>query len=443
MKRATRQTAKLQTAKLRTAVATVLLAAFVSGCAQKTTVELSDATEITRSTSVGTAPMFAVAPSGAEAAAWVSAPEGGTDGRVYIAVDGGQPVELRDSLGSIEAHGEAPPKIVYAPDGSLNALYVVGKEDSTRRFPLAALRFARSADGGRTWSAPVTVTDDSTTFGSHNFQALHAAGDGSLYAAWLDGRGGKSSTYVSRSLDGGKTWSPNVRVTAGEACPCCRTALASSLDGTIYLAWRQVLTGNIRDIVVATSTDHGATWTEPRRVHADNWQFDGCPHAGPAMQVDASGRLHIAWWTGRKDSAGVYYASSGDKAVTFSAPVALGVAQFSRPAHVQLALGSTPGTILTAWEDGTKKVPQVVMRVSRDGGATFGDAIPLSMEGRAAGFPVLASSAKGITVAWSEQDAGALAKAEASRPNMKDPHARMGLEPVGDAQVMVRRGALK
>ena len=94
--------------------------------------------------------------------------------------------------------------------------------------------------------------NDDSTFGSHNFHALHAAPDGSLYVAWLDGRHGKSTAYVTRSVDGGRTWSPNVRVGAGEACPCCRTSIAAARDGTVYLAWRAVLPGNVRDIVVGT-----------------------------------------------------------------------------------------------------------------------------------------------------------------------------------------------
>src|SRR5688572_11624484 len=69
--------------------------------------------QISARTEVGAAPMFSVAPDGREAVAWISAPEGGTDGRLYLSVDGGDPVELRDPLGPIEAHGESPPKIAF------------------------------------------------------------------------------------------------------------------------------------------------------------------------------------------------------------------------------------------------------------------------------------------------------------------------------------------
>ena len=419
------------------------LGAAATGCGIAPAAEaprFGEATAVSRATDVGTAPMFAVSPGGNEAVVWVSAPDGGTDGRLYVSVDGGPPSSIADSLGPIQAHGESPPKIAYGADGSLNVAYVVGKEVENRRFPLAALRFARSSDGGATWSAPVTVTDDSV-FGSHNFHALHAATDGALYVSWLDGRTGKSATFITRSTDGGRTWAPNVRVSEGESCPCCRTALATSTDGTLYLAWRQVFPGSIRDVVVARSSDHGATWTEPVRVHADDWVFDACPHAGPSLQVDARGRVHVAWWTGKEGSAGVYYARSDDGAKTFGTPVPLGVAEFSRPAHVQLALGEGE-VVAAAWDDGTKQTPVVVLRVSHDGGASFAPAQALSAKGRAAAFPVIGISPRGVTVAWSEEDAAAAAAQQHSHASMKDPKARQRLEPVGEAQVMVRRGAI-
>jgi hypothetical protein len=228
----------------------------------------------------------------------------------------------------------------------------------------------------------------------------------------------------------------------GEACPCCRTALATSKDGSLYLAWRAVFPGNVRDVVVAKSTDGGETWGEPVRVHADEWVFEGCPHAGPSMQIDSAGRLHVAWWTGKDGSAGVWYARSDDGARTFGEAVPLGVAKFSRPAHVQLSLGAG-GTVLAAWDDGTRDVPQVMLRVSRDGGASFAPAVAISAEGRAAGFPVLAVRGDSVVVAWSEKSAASAAREMSHEAMMKDPRAMKGLTPVGDAEVVVRRGKVQ
>jgi hypothetical protein len=399
---------------------------------------LGEPETVSAATTVGAAPMFALSPSGKRAVAWVSAPDGGTDGRLYVSA-GGTPSELRDSLGPIEPHGEAPPKISYGPDGTLYALYAVGKVVPGRRFPMSSLRLATSTDDGTTWTAPVTIASDSA-FGTRNFHALHVGADGDLYVAWLESSQGKSKTFLTRSTNGGATWSTPALADTTQSCPCCRTAIATAPDGALYLAWRTVLPGNVRDVVVAKSTDRGATWTTPVRVHADNWVFDGCPHAGPSMQVDSSGTVHVAWWTGREGSAGVYYARSTDNGETFQAPVPLGVSEFSAPAHVQLALGS--GRVVAVWDDGTVKTPKVVLRVSDDGGATFSPATLVSTEGRAATFPVLALRDRDLTIAWSEQSEADHDHGRATAPDMKDPNVVKGLSRVGTSSVRVRAGRL-
>ena len=405
---------------------------------------LDEPETVSAATSVGSAPMFALSPAGTRAVAWVSAPGGGTDGRLYVSTGGatgGAPSELRDSLGPIEPHGEAPPKLSYGPNGTLYALYAVGKVVPGRRFPMSSLRLAKSADDGKTWASPVTIASDSA-FGTRNFHALHVGADGSLYVAWLEANQGKSKTFLTRSTDAGTTWTTPVLADSNQSCPCCRTAIAAAGDGTLYLAWRSVFPGSVRDVVVARSTDHGATWAAPVRVHADNWVFDGCPHAGPSMQVDSAGTVHIAWWTGKEGAAGVFYTRSTDTGATFAEPIALGAAEFSAPAHVQLALGDR-GTVVAVWDDGTVKTPKVVMRVSHDSGLSFTAPTQVSAEGQAATFPVLALQGRDLTIAWSEQSQMAHDHEMAVAPNMKDPKAVKGLSRVGDSEVRVRRGRLQ
>jgi hypothetical protein len=474
---------------LRYAAGTIAAVALLGcGATNGSPVRLAEATALSAPTAVGTAPMFAVSSTGKQAVAWVSAPNGGSDGRLYVSVAGAAPVEVRDTLGPIEVHGESPPKLAYAPSGELVAVYIVGKEVPGQRFPLSALRVVTSSDDGKTWTTPVTVTDGEV-FGSHSFHALHAANDGSIYVSWLGkpdtpadtaakkamthtvaaksgdpahdmasmsgmagmpgmadmgGMHASSASWITRSTDGGKTWSPRVRVDMGEACPCCRTGLATGKDGTLYMSWRHVFAGSIRDIVVARSNDHGATWTDPVRVHADDWKFDACPHAGPAIATDDKGTLHVTWWTGKEGSAGVFYAQSTDGGKTFSPATPLGVATYSRPAHVQMALASNNRVIIT-WDDGTKQVPQVVVRVSHDGGAHFSDSSILSSADRAATFPVLGIAGDSLSVAWSEISAATSKAADAAdaAAKAKDPKRAMGLESVGEAQVFVRRGVLR
>ncbi|HEU4699304.1 MAG TPA: sialidase family protein [Gemmatimonadales bacterium] len=412
----------------------------LAACSRGPTVRWSETTHPSTATRGGAAPMFAVAPDGGHTLAWVSAPGAGTAGRLYVETAHGVS-ELADPLGDLSIYGEVPPKIAYGPGGVLYAAYVVKKVVPGRKWPVQALRFARSDDGGAHWAEPVTVTDDSV-FGAHDDHSLHVAADGTIYLTWLDRRSGTSHVYLTTSADGGRTWAPNRAITETEACPCCRTALASGPDGKLYVAWRRIFPGDVRDIVVARSDDHGATWSEPVRVHEDGWVVHACPDAGPSLAVGADGRVHVAWWTGKEGRAGVQYAVAPAGAARFSAPVPLGLAEFSRPAHVQLALAGD-STVLAVWDDGTTKIPEIVLRASTDGGRSFAKAVPVSAKGRSAGYPVITTAGQGFTVAWQEQDTvAARAAAAAHQEKMKanDPTAHVGA--VGALQVALRRGTL-
>ncbi|MHB8521333.1 MAG: sialidase family protein [Limisphaerales bacterium] len=78
----------------------------------------------------------------------------------------------------------------------------------------ANVMFARSTDGGMTWSAPQRINDDSPTQNAwHWFGTLAVAPNGRIDVCWNDTRSNTNSQfselYYSSSLDGGLTWSPN------------------------------------------------------------------------------------------------------------------------------------------------------------------------------------------------------------------------------------------
>jgi hypothetical protein len=400
---------------------------------------------VSHETENGATPMFLSTPSGTRVVAWVSARHGGSDGNLNLSVTpagSARPLPtttVRDPLGAIEAHGEAPPQLAADSAGAISVLYAVGKEVPGKRFPVSAMRFIRSTDHGKTWSEPVTV-NDGHEFGSHNFHALTVGPDGLLLATWLDAREGHSGVWMSRSKDGGKTWEANRPIYSDPTCPCCRTSVAVAADGTIYVAWRAILPGDVRDVVVTKSVDGGQTWGKPVRPRSDGWVYPGCPHAGPSLEVDSNGRVHVAWWTGKEGEAGVYYARSDDGAQTFSAqPIA--TSDRARPAHVQLALAPAGGVYI-AWDDGLSEMPRVLMRRSVDGGRSFGPEGVLSEPGVAASFPVVAVYGDSVAVAWSQTTATEHRAQLASRVNMSDPQAVQLLPRVGQSEILLRAGRL-
>ncbi|HJS47352.1 MAG TPA: sialidase family protein [Gemmatimonadales bacterium] len=401
---------------------------------------------VSADTENGATPMFLVTPDGGRILAWVSAPGGGEDGRLHVAVTPAgatapATATITDPLGPIEAHGESPPQLAADRAGRIYLQYAVGKLMPGARFPVSALRFVRSDDGGRSWSAPVTVNDAGRfgEFGAHNFHALTVAPDGALLSTWLDAREGKSGVWMSRSGDGGRTWAANAPVDRSPACPCCRTGVTAAADGALFVSWRTILPGDVRDVVVARSDDGGATWAEAVRPRADGWVFPGCPHAGPSMRLDAEGRVHVAWWTGKAGEAGVWYARSDDGGRTFaSQPLSTG--ERSLPAHVQLVAAA--GRVVVAWDDGLAESPRILLRESRDGGATFASAELVSPGGQAASFPVLAVVGDSVAVAWSATTVAEHHARAAARPDMKDSASVMPLPRVGQSEIWLRMGGL-
>lgn len=77
--------------------------------------------------------------------------------------------------------------------------------------------FAKSTDGGFTWSAPIRINDDTSTTNTQWFGVMSVAPNGRIDIAWLDTRDAPAGTdysdlYYSYSLDQGNTWSVNQRL---------------------------------------------------------------------------------------------------------------------------------------------------------------------------------------------------------------------------------------
>jgi hypothetical protein len=202
-----------------------------------------------------------------------------------------------------------------------------------------------------------------------------------------------SELRVATWKPGAQRFSVSVVVDRG-VCPCCRTSLAAGPDGAVYVAWRKVFAGDVRDVAIARSADGGRTFTAPAAVHRDGWVFPGCPHAGPSVAVDGQGRVVVAWYTGREGKPGIFFATSADGARTFNAPTALESGDWVPPSQVKLA--STPTGILAAWDD--RRTAQKQVHLARLDGNSVHELTP-AMNGAA---PSLASSGSASGLVWQD-----------------------------------------
>ena len=101
----------------------------------------------------------------------------------------------------VQPHGESSPRLVAAPGGRVALTWVTNVPVNGRRWPATRMRVARSMDGGATWSAPVTLNDDSTDAPvGHQFHGAAWLGDSALVvgAPLRVGRGAQRGQALPR-----------------------------------------------------------------------------------------------------------------------------------------------------------------------------------------------------------------------------------------------------
>jgi hypothetical protein len=281
-------------------------------------------------------PVIAAARDGSFYVAWVNHDAKQADVMLARFNDAGEiqgsAVRVNKQAGAATAWRGDQPSLAVAPDGAVHVLWTVRVDAGEKHGTDVYL--SSSTDRGQSFATEVKVNDDKAT-GAHGMHSLAIAGDGRIYAAWLDERNvhkpepsvkgeghhmeSNRDLYFTYSTDGGRTFSANKKV-ASDACPCCKTSLTVSADGTVYAGWRQVLPGSFRHIAVAGSTDGGKNFSKPVIVSDDHWVLQGCPVSGPSLSVDrASGNLKVVWFAaGEGSAAGVYFAESKDKGQSFT-----------------------------------------------------------------------------------------------------------------------------
>lgn len=153
------------------------------------------------------------------------------------------------------------------------------------------------------------------------------------------------SVYVSRSADGGRSWTTAL-LDVSSAPPGCeeescgtgflgaQIALASDAAGALYALWNAgAANGGPEHIYFSSSTTAGVTWTARASVSAAP---PGVEHCFPAIVAGSAGDVRIAWMDARAAEAGrpnhrlwnTFYRSSTNGGASWS-----GESQLSGPAR--------------------------------------------------------------------------------------------------------------
>lgn len=312
----------------------------------------------------------------------------------------GRPVPVNQPTENVYYRQESPALAVLG-----NEVFVTWSQTHPKITPdkpfAGELRLSKSSDGGRTFSPSILVNDDNQV-GQHAFDALQAARDGTLHMAWIDGREGKKEpgTFVARSTDHGYTISKNLKID-DDTCVCCRTAVTTSADGTVYVAWRKIFDGNIRETVISRSMDAGETFSPPVIVGNDRWVYPACPHRPASLGIDRQGRLYVVWYTeGSDETPAIYLAYSDDQGKTFSDKKQLNRSKGTFPDHPQMAVDPA-GRIAVIWEEQSPVRREIVVSYSLDRGRSFN--APIKLNEKNGQTPAVAVNQHGtVVMGWKE-----------------------------------------
>ncbi len=170
---------------------------------------------------------------------------------------------------------------------------------------------ARSSDGGATFLPPASLNVIDGAPVDH--AAVAVAPNGDVYVAYQDGHYSPSGISITRSTDGGQSFSvlhtvatfrPAGPVTAGGGAAASNSGPSLAVDGNgiVHVVWAAVSTGattDRSDVFYARSTDNGATFSAATRLNDD---ATPTTQAFPSVAALADRTVGVRWADRRNDA---------------------------------------------------------------------------------------------------------------------------------------------
>jgi ABC-type phosphate transport system substrate-binding protein len=289
-----------------------------------------------------------------------------------------------------------------------------------------------SSDGGKTFG---NTTNISSNAGFSEHPQLAVSGQ-LVHVVWPDNTSGSREIMYARSADGGETFSEPIALSARGAF----NAEIAAFGNNVYLVWQMQ-----DWIVAMISTDAGQTFGEPmviteEGIHAESYpkvaaygegvhvawlaedgiyystapvaqrfsepmKLSGDAPAGEAQVAAYDDSVYVAWGgLHSSESDGIYVAKSTDGGTTFGAPQRIG--GLSSPLNVELAVSPETGKVYVAAQAAVDGNEEIMLLTSADGGATFGEPANLSNNSGISECPSVAVAGDAVLTVWEDGTTG-------------------------------------
>lgn len=263
-----------------------------------------------------------------------------------------------------------------------------------------AVAYQRSADGGASFGAAISLSDRGVPAGA---PAIAASGL-LVVVAWAQGGSADiSGLWARRSEDAGVTWSPAMRLASGRAG---LPSVAVDDTGRVLVAWTDAATGRI---LTRATADQAGSFLSIRTVGATalRSQSDASAFDGGLSAAAGDGVFYVAW---SGSASRILLRRSVGGGTAWQPPVTIDAAATGTVEPWVAASGNAAAIVYGARPSGTA-APAIYLRRTADGGAHWTARRLAASAALAVGAPVVAIRGAQLRLAFSQCASSACSRA--------------------------------
>ena len=184
----------------------------------------------------------------------------------------------------------------------------------------------------------------------------------------------------------------------GMVCDCCQTSMAISNDIPI-IVYRDRSKDEIRDIYYSRYID--SNWTDPKPIHDDGWEINGCPVNGPNIDSNEE-NVVVSWFSASNGRPKVNLKFSRDNGRTFGDKILVDNIENSPIGRVDVEFISSDEVIIS-WLSTVEGKGKLLMRkIGVNGSIGEIKVIDEVSTERSTGFPQIEKFNDNIYISWTD-----------------------------------------